>query len=31
MCRFTKEEIEQMMAEVFRGLLIQELKVEKHD
>lgn len=26
MCRFTKEEIEQMMAEVFRGLLIQELK-----
>ena len=31
MCRFTKEEIEQMMAEVFRGLLIQELKGEKHD
>ena len=31
MCRFTKEEIEQMMAEVFKGLLIQETKGEKHD
>ena len=31
MCQFTKEEIEQMMAEIFRGLLIQELKGEKHD
>ena len=30
-CIGTKEEIEQMMAEVFRGLLIQELKGEKHD
>lgn len=31
MCRFTKEEIEQMMAEVFKGLLIQETKGEKYD
>ena len=31
MCQFTKEEIEQMMAEIFRGLLIQELKGGKHD
>ncbi len=31
MCQFTKEEIEEMMAEVFKGLLIQETKGEKHD